>query len=256
MNRGGPRGTGVSVLGPLLLPHVQWSRVLSLVLLPGFLLQSAPPNGNTRTCPRHGAVKDTRHPFLLRPRAQHEAGSGDSSEVHAEGGLSRSVPGRAALAWGPRGPEQPSGQPGEPPVRACGQLQVGGPGHLTGGGPRARGRQREGSNSRGGRKAGGGPSVTPSRSHEAPPLGLVGHHGFLRSTGTHAHISMHRWVCTQMHTHGHGHVHAQMHRVHTHTGVHAAGASTRTCQSEVQSGPWAFHAASLCLCFPATNLGP
>lgn len=101
VNSGGPCGTGVSVLGPLLLPHVQWSRVLSLVLLPGFLLQSAaPPNGNTRTCPRHGAVKDTRHPFLLRPRAQHEAGSGDSSEVHAEGGLSRSVPGESRPSLG------------------------------------------------------------------------------------------------------------------------------------------------------------
>lgn len=61
---------------------------------------SPPANGNTRTCPRHGAVKDTRHPFLLRPRAQHEAGSGDSSEVHAEGGLSRSVPGESRPSLG------------------------------------------------------------------------------------------------------------------------------------------------------------
>lgn len=56
MNRGGPCGTGVSVLGPLLLPHVQWSRVLSLVLLPGFLLQSALPPTETHA-PAHGTVR-------------------------------------------------------------------------------------------------------------------------------------------------------------------------------------------------------
>lgn len=217
---------------------------------------SPPANGNTRTCPRHGAVKDTRHPFLLRPRAQHEAGSGDSSEVHAEGGLSRSVPGESRPSLGSsraRAAQRAARRAASEGVRAASGRRAG-PSH--GRGPSCTG-QAEGGEQQPWRTESGWQALC----HAAPvprssPFRACGSSRVSakhRHTRTHAHISMHRWVCTQMHTHGHGHVHAQM---HTHTGVHAAGASTRTCQSEVQSGPRAFHAASLCLCFPATNLGP
>lgn len=57
VNRGGPRRTGVSVIGRLLLPHVQWPRVPSPVLVPGFLLRSRPRpplQKHVHTCPRHG----------------------------------------------------------------------------------------------------------------------------------------------------------------------------------------------------------
>lgn len=128
VNRGGPCRTGVSVIGRLLLPCVQWSRVLSLVLMPGFLLQSHPPPGkHTHTCPRHGTVEDTHRPFLFRPQEQRQAGSGETSEGHTEGGLSRSVPGEsrpgpgsswARVAWRAALKAVREG------VWACGQLQV------------------------------------------------------------------------------------------------------------------------------------
>lgn len=169
---------------------------------------SPPANGNTRTCPRHGAVKDTRHPFLLRPRAQHEAGSGDSSEVHAEGGLSRSVPGESRPSLGSsraRAAQRAARRAASEGVRAAAGRRAG-PSH--GRGPSCTG-QAEGGEQQPWRTESGWRALC----HAAP----VPRSSPFRACGSSRVSAKHRHTCT--------HKHAQM---GVHTDAHA-WARTRAC---------------------------